>query len=613
MCRIVISSCDIDIYLLDQYDNLGAHTQRGIDFLDKYAQFIKDRCSIEGEYASKLRRLVKNYQPKKKEEEDYQFSSCKAFLHMLNEVSDMAGQHELIAENMTTQIVKEINNLVKEFKDERKRHLHEGSKLHAQLQASLAQLDKAKKAYEKAFREAEKAQENFTKADADLNLSRAEVEKARTFSVMKNQTCEDCKTEYANQLQKTNELQRQHYSTTLPKVFQQLQDMDERRITFIQNFIKLSADIQQHVFPIVNKCLDGIVKASETVDPKQDSRLVIERFKSGFSPPEDYPFEDLSNIKNSEGNTSLHSVPSFKAETIKGTITAGKLKKRGGIFGIFSSNKHHIDETKEDYSDLPPNQRKKKLTQKIEHIQNQIQQETAASSFKDRKLLYILVYFLSELRDGLVKMKLVYEQNPAMGDPLSVEGQLTESGHKLEKLQLELQKFQNYLSEAEHMTLTPTTHKKDRNSLSEDSLSRSASDSSVNNPNNNKILVSNTPPQANGKADHNCSSSYSPESGISTSHTSIPEVDVYADEEEFDNIEEENVDFELEPLPVLGTARALYPFDAQSEGSIPMEEGEEFEVVELDQGDGWTRVRRGDVQEGFVPTTYLQCFLYNNC
>ncbi|XP_022252755.1 formin-binding protein 1 homolog isoform X2 [Limulus polyphemus] len=575
------------VELWDQYDNLGAHTQRGIDFLDKYGQFIKDRCSIEGEYASKLRRLVKNYQPKKKEEEDYQFSSCKAFLHMLNEVGDMAGQHELIAENMTTQIVKEINNLVKEFKDERKRHLHEGSKLQAQLQASLAHLDKAKKAYEKAFREAEKAQENFSKADADLNLSRAEVEKARTLSVMKNQTCEDCKTEYANQLQKTNELQRQHYSTTLPKVFQQLQDMDERRITFIQNFIKLSADIQRHVFPIVNKCLDGIVKASETVDPKQDSRLVIERFKSGFSPPEDYPFEDLSNLKNSEGNTSLHSVPSFKAETIKGTITAGKLKKRGGIFGIFSSNKHHIDETKEDYSDLPPNQRKKKLTQKIEHIQNQIQQETAA-------------------RDGLIKMKLVYEQNPAMGDPLSVEGQLTESGHKLEKLQVELQKFQNYLSEAEHMTLTPTSHKKDRNSLSEDSLSRSASDSSVNNPNNNKILVSNTPPQANG-------SSYSPESGISTSHTSIPEVDVYADAEEFDNIEEENVDFDLEPLPVLGTARALYPFDAQSEGSIPMEEGEEFEVVELDQGDGWTRVRRGDVQEGFVPTTYLQCFLYNNC
>jgi len=33
---------------------------------------VRDRCAIETEYASKLRRLVKNYQPKKKDEEDYQ-------------------------------------------------------------------------------------------------------------------------------------------------------------------------------------------------------------------------------------------------------------------------------------------------------------------------------------------------------------------------------------------------------------------------------------------------------------------------------------------------------------------------------------------------------------
>ena len=41
-----------------------------------------------------------------------------------------------------------------------------------------------------------------------------------------------------------------------------------------------------------------------------------------------------------------------------------------------------------------------------------------------------------------------------------------------------------------------------------------------------------------------------------------------------------------------------------------MDEGEEFEVVELDQGDGWTRVRRSkDQEEGFVPTSYLKCDL----
>lgn len=41
-----------------------------------------------------------------------------------------------------------------------------------------------------------------------------------------------------------------------------------------------------------------------------------------------------------------------------------------------------------------------------------------------------------------MKLKGVYENNPAMGDPMSVESQLAENGSKLEKLQNELQKYQ---------------------------------------------------------------------------------------------------------------------------------------------------------------------------
>ena len=41
-----------------------------------------------------------------------------------------------------------------------------------------------------------------------------------------------------------------------------------------------------------------------------------------------------------------------------------------------------------------------------------------------------------------MKMKQVYESNPALGDPMSIQGQLTENGHKLDKLRAELKKFQ---------------------------------------------------------------------------------------------------------------------------------------------------------------------------
>jgi phage-related minor tail protein len=75
------------------------------------------------------------------------------------------------------------------------------------LSAQIGSLDRARKNYEKAFKEAERALDNFQRADADLNLSRAEVEKQRMNMSIKSQQCEETKNEYANQLQKTNDLQ----------------------------------------------------------------------------------------------------------------------------------------------------------------------------------------------------------------------------------------------------------------------------------------------------------------------------------------------------------------------------------------------------------------------
>ncbi|XP_046986768.1 formin-binding protein 1-like isoform X5 [Schistocerca americana] len=553
--------------LWDQYDNISLHTQKGIDFLEKYGHFIRDRCTIELEYAGKLRRLVKNYQPKKKDEEDYQYSPCRAFKHVMTEVNDLAGQHEVIAENLQANVIRELNILVKDIKEERKKHLQDGARMVQNLNTQILSLDRAKKNYEKAFKEAERALENFQRADADYNLSRAEVEKQRMNMAIKSQQCEETKNEYANQLQKTNELQNQHYHILMPDVFRQLQELDEKRIKNIKSFMIQSVDIEKNVFPIIIKCLDGIVNAAEQINEKEDTQLVIERYKSGFQPPEDIPFEDLSAIKSGEMPPPINPVPITtlrpEAMTVKGTMSSGKLKKRVGLFGIFSSTKNNFSanaDNKEDYSDLPPNQRKKKLQQRVEEITAKIQQETAA-------------------RDGLMKMKGVYEQNPALGDPMSIEGQLNESGHKLDKLRQELQKYQMYLEEA------------------------------------NKPAVSPSAPSRRSKSHYNgahLQQNHSPESGLGTSHTSLPD----SDNEHGDNDPAPGDYCDGDLLPALGVCRALYPFEATSEGSIPMHDGEELFIIELDQGDGWTRVRRQkDGEEGFVPTSYIECNLYkyNSC
>ncbi|XP_048505715.1 formin-binding protein 1-like isoform X4 [Athalia rosae] len=580
--------------LWDQYENLSLHTQKGIEFLERYGHFVRDRCAIEVEYAAKLRRLVKTYQPKKKEEEDYQYSPCRAFRLELNEVNDQAGQREVIAENLQANVLRELTILVKDFKEDRKKHLQEGARLMATLTGQIGNLERARKAYEKAFREAERALDNYQRADADLNLSRAEVEKQRMNMTVKTQQCEEAKTEYANQLQKTNDMQTLHYHTAMPEVFQHLQELDEKRVKNMRNYMTKSVAIERAVAPIIEQCLDGIEKAANEINEKEDTLLVIERYKSGFQPPGDFPFEDLSAAKSYDSNSQLSQPvmqPIHNHLTVKGTVSGGKIKKRVGLFGIFSSNK-------EDCSDLPPNQRKKRLQQRIDEIQAKIQQETAA-------------------RDGLMKMKGVYEQNPALGDPMSIEGQLNESSHKLDKLGTEMTKFQGYLDEAmragvnlsspSQVSRKPTTNgsatrplssRRSSHSGGEESLSRSASDSSVSNVNTSQPVHKKSAP---GTPQPIHGSTNSPESGLGASRTSLPG----------SGGEEYYLD-DLEAQPPLGTCRALYPFDATSEGSIPMYDGEELYMIELDQGDGWTRVRRiSQPIEGFVPTSYIECNLYN--
>lgn len=83
---------------------------------------------------------------------------------------------------------------------------------------------------------------------------------------------------------------------------------------------------------------------------------------------------------------------------------------------------------KDDFSDLPPSQRKKKLQSKIQELQKSIGQEQGA-------------------RDGLIKMKGVYESNTLLGDPQTVQGQLKQCEHNLEKLKNELRKYQILLDE----------------------------------------------------------------------------------------------------------------------------------------------------------------------
>ncbi|XP_019826577.2 formin-binding protein 1 isoform X9 [Bos indicus] len=544
------------IELWDQFDNLEKHTQWGIDILEKYIKFVKERTEIELSYAKQLRNLSKKYQPKKnsKEEEEYRYTACQAFLATLNEMNDYAGQHELISENMTSQIIVELVRYVQELKQERKSHFHDGRKAQQHIEMCWKQLESSKRRFERDCKEADRAQQYFEKMDADINVTKADVEKARQQAQTRHQMAEDSKTDYSSILQKFNHEQHEYYHTHVPNIFQKIQEMEERRIVRMGESVKTYAELDRQVIPIIGKCLDEIVKAAESIDPKNDSQLVVEAYKSGFEPPGDIEFEDYTQpMKRTVSDNSLsNSRGEGKSELKFGG------KSKGKLWPFIKKNK---GATPEDFSNLPPEQRRKKLQQKVDELNKEIQKEM-------------------DQRDAITKMKDVYLKNPQMGDPTSLDHKLAEVSQNIDKLRLETQKFEAWLAEVEGRLPARSDQARRQSGMYE---------------------AQNAPSVNNCAQDRESS----PDGSYTEEQSQESEVKVLATDfdDEFDD---------EEPLPAIGTCKALYTFEGQNEGTISVVEGETLYVIEEDKGDGWTRIRRNEDEEGYVPTSYVEVYLDKN-
>ncbi|XP_054613987.1 formin-binding protein 1 isoform X5 [Dunckerocampus dactyliophorus] len=662
----------------DQFDNLEKHTQWGIEFVERYTKFVKERSEIESNYAKQIRNLSKKYQPKKnsREEEESKYTFCRAFLTTLNELNDYAGQHEVIAENLTSQIITELSRYLQEIKAERKSHFHDGRKAQQHIECSWKQLESCKRKFERDCKEADKAQQYFERMDADINVTKADVEKrsslkARQQAQVRHQMASDSKSDYSSYLQKFNQEQNEHYYTVIPNIFQKLQDMEEKRIERIGVCMKTFADLDRQVLPIVGKCLDGMTTAAESIEPKTDSKQVVESYKSGFEPPGDVEFEDYGQaMKRTVSDTSLTN--SREGKERPSGKSKGKLwpfiKNKNKLMSLLTSPRqpppappassppspstvpndsqspkqqkeplsHRLNDFMaskpkmhclrslrrgqqqsprslachkelmkrtlgrptyafearqyvlslklitlnshvrnliegsgpEDFSHLPPEQRRKKLQAKLDDLNKDIQKEM-------------------DQRDALTKMKDVYVKNPQMGDPTSVDPRLAEIGQNIEKLQFDVQKFEGWLSEVEErMPSKSDTHRR-----------------SIVYESQNSTAVNNNCAQDRESPDGSYTEEQNSETHVKANANPNPTSTTPEFDDEFDD---------EESLPTIGTCKALYPFDGHNEGTISVAEGELLYVIEEDKGDGWTRVRRNEDEEGYVPTSYVEVFLGTN-
>ncbi|XP_057697242.1 formin-binding protein 1-like isoform X2 [Corythoichthys intestinalis] len=613
--------------LWDQFDNLDKHTQWGIDFLERYAKFVKERLEIEQNYAKQLRNLVKKYCPKRSKDEEPRFTSCVSFYGILNELNDYAGQREVVAEEMGHKVYGTLMKYSQDLKAERKHHLQEGRKAQQYLDHCWKQMDNSKKKFERECKEAEKSQLTYERLDNDINATKSEVEKAKAQYYLRTHMADESKNEYAAQLQNFNAEQWKHFNNAIPHIFKNLQDMDQRRTVKLGETYRSFAEAERRVIPIISKCLEGMVSMAKAVDERRDSGIVVESFKSGFEPPGDFPFEDFSqNLSRTGSDGAISNTPKGERDGVPVSRAdpkhaMSKTKNKLWLFGkkpkspssspplppssssrqrpssqMFPPNRfstdrvnNYLSEIKtsvpripqnlkglrrgwsvkmapsvEDFSHLPPEQRRKRLQQKIDELNNKLQIEM-------------------DQRDALNKMKDVYEKTPPMGDPNSLQPKISETIFNMEKLRSEIHKHEAWLSEVEGKQAS-----RDR---------RHSAD------NHHPTPQGRESPEGSYTEDTS-QEHHTPHHHSSPPQPGHPSTDPHEFDDEFDDDD---------PLPVIGHCKALYSFDGQNEGTLVMAEDEVLYIIEEDKGDGWTRARKQSGEEGYVPTTYVEITMEKNC
>uniref|UniRef100_A0A7N6A8W5 Thyroid hormone receptor interactor 10b n=1 Tax=Anabas testudineus TaxID=64144 RepID=A0A7N6A8W5_ANATE len=601
-------------YHLSLLTYLSEH--EGLITCSKYVKFVKERTEIEQNYAKQLRNLSKKYNLKRSSKDDLEsrLSTYQAFLDILNEMNDYAGQRELIAENMMMNICIDLTKYLQELKLERKTvsFIYRGAQ--QCLESTYKQLDSSKKRFEREWREAERAAQYAEKTDQDINATKADVEKAKQQAHMRAHIAEECKNDYAAQLQKYNKEQSQFYFNDMPLIFNKLQDLDERRVKKLAQGYILFSDTEKHVMPIIGKCLEGITKAGTNVNERNDSIAVIEQNKSGFERPGDLEFEDYSQgINRASSDSSLgtpkghvdlpgknrsknfwlfskksklspSTLPPFSTPPAPSPANGPPSPKFGRdplsycLKEINKTVKPRISSFRtlrrsptvtEDFAHLPPEQRRKRLQQKLDEICKELQKEVDQS-------------------EALGKMKDVYEKNPQMGDPASLASQISQTSQNIERLRGEVNKYETWLAEAGGRGDTVRHKTQTFNNNGAHDVQRYHYFLLID------IMFDTM------RCCLCCTFFFfpiSPDGAHSDESTPDPSQAIYA---EFDD------DFEDEELSApIGKCTAMYNFPGASEGTISMQEGEVLAVVEEDKGDGWTRVRRNNGDEGYIPTSYV--------
>ncbi|OLL23196.1 Protein BZZ1 [Neolecta irregularis DAH-3] len=583
--------------LKDAFKPVDDYLANGIKWLDEVQQFYRERSAIEKEYAHKLGALSKRYFDKK--------GKKSATLSVGDDPKITAGSLESSSMSTWSQILNETQNLANE-----RMQLSEELIIQVadQLKVASTKEDDLRKKHvvfveklfedrDKVYSEVKKAKTKYDEYCQSVESSRQKADKdlnderGRKHFQKHLVEMNNHKNIYLLKIHIANQFKAKYFHHDIPITLDSLQDLNESRIRTLNDVFTLAANLEQDCISRSGEHLQSVISAATANTPDLDSEMFIKHNSRGWNEPEDFAFEACAIWHDNDQIATDESAVIFLRNLInKSRAQLSEVK------GTVESKQREIDgliKLKVKYAENP-------ALGNVDEVTNNLVETIHATAFLENKALIfeteiaVITEAVEDIDAGAKphSFKATSFTIPTACDFCkgTIWG-LSRHGATCREC--------SYTCHTKCEMRVPAScagekmSKKERQAQRETMASDTAS-----------LARSNTNESFSGTA-------YASVSSMTAMNGSIGDR-----ERIIGNVRHSAVTppLDMHKVPPLLSsnprkitkAKVLFEYEGNSNDELSVKEGEEITVLEDDDGSGWVEARSQSGKQGIVPATYIE-------
>ncbi|KAF2838424.1 FCH-domain-containing protein [Patellaria atrata CBS 101060] len=283
----------------DGFKPVNAWVANGIAWLEDIQQFYRERSAIEKEYSGKLAALAKKYFEKKARKTSLlsvgdtptvspgslESASMTTWTVQLNTLESRANEHDTFATQLISHVAEPLRILGTRYEELRKYHAEYATKLEKERDSVYTDHRKTKGKYDAVCQEVENRRKK-TESSFDHGKTKAQVAYQQQLTDMYN-----AKNTYLISMNVTNKQKEMYYHEYVPELLNSMQDLSETRISKVNSIWSLASQIETTTLTRSTELMTHLSSEIPRNNPLLDSMMFVRHNVSQWQDPADFVFE----------------------------------------------------------------------------------------------------------------------------------------------------------------------------------------------------------------------------------------------------------------------------------------------------------------------------------